>query len=358
MDIKSNHEKHTVTWLKSQDMAGKLNKNISIQRREVWDAVKKSNLIVSLLLSVPLESLLLEESEKKSHNVLDGKQRTLTLCAFVNDEFALSPKIRVKEIDGSPLVGMKFSMLPEELQSRIMEYELSISVLRPLESEERAMVFLLRNQAVPLSKMDLSLVMLGERAMDTFAMLCDHNFMQNKIKLTAPARRKHDDLSVLLQYMILRSRPETGFSGAEIMSFCDDIKNEETDIPADEITAMLDYLDEAISEKRAYLKKVHIPVVFYVAQLATEKDIVPEEFGLRLDAFFENQPDDGEYMAACRSGSAKRTNVQTRVQIMSGMLDGLAPEKKEVPDDAETEVPSVPPEKKPRGRKSESKQAV
>lgn len=41
MDIKATNEKHTVTWLKSQDSAGKLNKNISIQCREVWDAEKK-----------------------------------------------------------------------------------------------------------------------------------------------------------------------------------------------------------------------------------------------------------------------------------------------------------------------------
>ena len=116
--------------------------------------------------------------------------------------------------------------------------------------------------------------------------------MQEKIKLTAPACRKHDDLNIMLQYMILRSRPGIGFSGAEIMSFCDNIKNDEADITADEITALLDYLDETISEKRAYLKKVHIPIVLYIAQLAKEKDISPEEFGLRLDAFFENLPDD------------------------------------------------------------------
>ena len=349
MDIKGSHEKHTVTWLKSQDTAGKLNKNISIQRREVWDAEKKSNLIVSLLLDVPLESLLLEEAEKKSHNVLDGKQRTLTMCAYVGDEFALSPKIRVKEINGISLTGLKFSMLPEELQSKIMEYELSISILRPLEAEERAMVFFMRNQAAPLSKMDLSLVMLGEQAMDTFAKLCDHDFMQNKIKLTVPARRKHDDLNVLLQYMILRSRPEMGFSGTEIMSFCDDIKNEEVDIPADEITAILDYLNKAIPEKRAYLKKVHIPVVMYVAQLAKEKGMVPEEFAARLDGFFDNLPDDGEYMNACRSGSAKRASVQTRMQLMSKMLEGSAPEKKETHVEKNSETPATSGKK--RGRK-------
>ena len=122
MAIKSNLEKHTISWLKRQDTEGKLNKNISIQRREVWDAEKKSNLIISLLLDIPIESLLFEEAEGNSHNVLDGKQRTLTLCAFVADEFALSPKIRIKELDGLSLVGLKFSMLPEVLQNQILEY--------------------------------------------------------------------------------------------------------------------------------------------------------------------------------------------------------------------------------------------
>jgi hypothetical protein len=349
MGIKSAIEKHTITWLKAQDTAGKLNKNISIQRREVWDAEKKSNLIVSLLLDVPIESLLYEESENGSHNVLDGKQRTLTLCAFVGDEFALSPKIRVKKIGDTELPGLKFSMLPEELQSKIMEYELSISILRPLETEDRAMVFFMRNQAAPLSKMDLSLVMLGEEAMNVFARLCDHDFMQEKIKLTAPARRKHDDLSILLQYLILRSRPGMGFSGAEIMSFCDDIKNGEAELPGEEATALLDYLNEAIPEKRAYLKKVHVPVVLYVAQLAKEKGITPEEFGARLDSFFEYMPDDGEYMAACRSGSAKRINVQTRVQLMGEMLDGPSPERK-APVVKEPKTPVDASEKKQRGR--------
>ncbi|MDR2649783.1 MAG: hypothetical protein LBB94_08740, partial [Clostridiales bacterium] len=247
--------------------------------------------------------------------------------------------------------GMKFSMLPEEMQSRIMERELSISILRPLETEERAMVFFMRNQAAPLSKMDLSLVVLGEDAMNAFARLCDHDFMQRKVKLTAPARRKHDDLNVLLQYMILRSRPDMGFSGTEIMSYCDDIKNGEADIPATEIASMFNYLNEALPEKRAYLKKVHIPVVMYVAQAAIEKGVKPKEFGLRLDEFFENLPYDGEYMDACRSGSAKRASVQTRVQIMSEMLNDPTAEKPETTVTEEPETSAVPIHKERRGRK-------
>jgi hypothetical protein len=320
MAIKSNLEKHTVSWLKRQDIEGKLNKNISIQRKEVWDAEKKSNLIVSLLLDIPVESLLFEEAEGESHNVLDGKQRTLTLCSFVADEFALSPKIRLKELDGQPLVGLRFSMLSEAMQNQILEYELSISILRPLNVEERATVFFMRNQAVALSKMDLSLVMLGEQAMDIFTRLCEHNFMLNKIKLTAPARRKHDDLRVLLQYLILCKRVSMGFSGTEIMSFCDDIKNGEEKLEQGNIEAVLDYLDASIEEKRKYLKLVHLPVVMLAAKQAREKEMQCEEFVVRLDAFFESLDENGEYMMACKSGSAKRGNVQTRVKIMEKAL--------------------------------------
>jgi hypothetical protein len=320
MTIKSNLEKHTVSWLKRQDSDEKLNKNISIQRKEVWDSEKKSNLIVSLLLDIPIESLLFEETADKKHNVLDGKQRTLTLCAFIDDKFALSPKIRVKEIDGTELSGLKFSELPESMQSQILEYELSISILRPLDSSDRATVFFMRNQAVSLSKMDLSLVMLGEEAMNEFARLSNHNFMLNKIKLTAPARRKHDDLAILLQYIILKKRPDSGFSGTELMSLCDDIRHGVTAIPTSDLDAIMLYLDYAFPEKRAYLKKMQVPIVLYVAETARLKGLPPAEFAQKLDDFFRTPEINSEYFSLCQSGSAKRSNVQARVRILSEII--------------------------------------
>ncbi|MDR2068159.1 MAG: DUF262 domain-containing protein [Holosporaceae bacterium] len=321
MPIKSNLEKHTVSWLKRQDADGLFNKNISIQRKEVWDHEKKSNLIVSILWDIPVESLLFEEAEGESHNVLDGKQRTLTLCSFVEGGFALSDKIRVKEIDGIPLVGATFLSLPEEMRNRILEYELSIAILRALDTEERATVFFMRNQAVSLTKMDLSLVMLGEKAMNVLEELCNHSFMQNKIKLSEPARRKHYDLQILLQYMILCQRPKAGFSGSEIMSFCDDIKNGEAIIGENDITQVMDYLDEAISGKRQYLKKVHLPIVLYTAQAAILQGISAEDFCILLDDFFAVLPGDKEYIIACKSGSTKRSNVQIRLKNMGQILE-------------------------------------
>ena len=321
MPIKSNLDKHTVSWLSRQDTEGKLNKNISIQRKEIWDAEKKSNFVVSILLDIPIESLLFEEAGGDSYNVLDGKQRTLTLCAYVEDGFPLSSKIRIKELDGMPLAGLRFSDLTEVMQNRILDYELSFSVLRPLEEDERATVFFMRNQAAALSKMDLSRVLLGEQHLAGLQEICGHPFMKEKIKLTEPARRKNDDLLVLLQYLMLVKRPEAGLSGAEIMTFCDDIHAGEVDLTDVEVTALLDYLDEAFTTKRQFLKRVHIPVVLLVASKAMEKKIAPIALGSILDEFFASLDADGEYMIACKSGSSKRTNVQLRLRIMSEFLE-------------------------------------
>jgi hypothetical protein len=353
MPIKSNLEKHTVSWLKRQDTDGLLNKNISIQRKEVWDHEKKSNLIVSILMDIPIESLLFEEAES-GLNVLDGKQRTLTLCSFVEDGFALSNRIRVDELDGVPLAGLTFSALPEETRNRILEYELSIAILRPLDADERATVFFMRNQAVSLTKMDLSLVMLGESAMNTFAELCAHDFISTKIKLTEPARRKHEDLQILLQYLLLRQRPEAGLSGSEIMSLCDDIKNGEASIDAQEVASILDYLDDALTEKRQYLKKVHVPIVLHVAQTAMQQDIAADVFGFLLDEFFELLPSNLDYVAACKSGSAKRSNVQFRVKGMIAILDDAERASAGVKELSDKAAMTPKPVQTKRGRKKKT----
>lgn len=313
MAIKSNLEKHTVSWLKREDDQGRLNKEISIQRKEVWDGEKKSNLIVSLLMDIPLESLLFEENGR-GLNVLDGKQRTLTLCGYLDDGFALSERIRVKQIDGTRLPGLTFSQLPEALRQRLTEYELSISILRPLSQEERAVVFFMRNQAVALSKMDLSRVLLGQESMDKVDALCAHPFMRKKIKLTEPARRKREDVQALLQYLLLEYKGQTGLSGREIMAFCDEVNGGQAAVDWTRAQRVLDYLDQAVPAKRQYLKKVHLPVVLYVAARAMDQSLMPQQLGERLDAFMEALPP--QYQEACKSGSAKRANVCLRVQQM------------------------------------------
>lgn len=327
MAIQSHREPHTVGWLKNKDEENKLLKDISIQRKDVWDVKRKSDLIVSVLLDIPIESLLYEERGGDTYNVLDGKQRTLTLCSYVNNEFVLSPKIKVSTVQDTNLIGLRFEELPEEMRKKIMDYELSISVLRQLTEEERAIVFFMRNQAVSLSKIDLSRAALGSDALKRLSELCNHSFMTAKINMSAPARRKHDDLTVIMQYLLLKTRQTAGFSGAEIMSLCDDIKNNEVSFDEKEIQTILAYLDEAIIEKKPFLKKVHLPIIIFTAQKAMHSNVTPADFGAALLDFFADLKDDSDYMIACKEGSAKNTSVQKRVKGMGSVLRKLKTKK-------------------------------
>jgi hypothetical protein len=307
--------------LHEQDVAGNLNTNISIQRNEVWNPVMKSNFIVSLLLDIPIESLLFEKTADDKYNVLDGKQRTLTLCSFVKDEFVLSPKIEMPEIGGVQLAKNSFLNLPEKLRSKILSYQLTFAVMDELTEEQRAQVFYMRNQSVHLSKMDLSRVVLGKRSRDILTLLCGHPFLQEKIAMSTRARRNRDDLKVVLQFMILKMKPETGFSAKEVMDFCAELKDSKSlKIPEKEIKNTFDFLDIAFEEKNPILKKIHLPSILWLAEIAKNNKISSKEFFKRTVEFFDSLTPEHPYSIACQGGRSKRPDVSARLKAMSIIL--------------------------------------
>jgi hypothetical protein len=323
MAIEYNLKIHPVSWLVEQKRDGKLNTDISIQRREVWDYLFKSNLIIAMLHGRSISSLSFEKDSDNIYKVLDGKQRTLTLCSFVEDGFSLSPKVLYKTLGDINLAGLKFSGLPKERQNFLLNYQLSIEVYDPMSEDERDFVFYMGNQSVPLSKVDLLPVVLGETIMEDFKPLCSHPFMANKVRLTPSAVSSRADLKIFVQYLILRSERDMGFSGKEMVSFSDDIKSGEENINADAVLAVLDYIDSAFSGKRAYLKPIHIPTMLYTAQKALEQGIEPQDLGMKFDEFFVDtgKSKDNEYSVACLGGSAKKASVQRRVEYMGRILE-------------------------------------
>ena len=169
---------------------------------------------------------------------------------------------------------------------------------------------------VILNKMDLSRVLLGEEAMTKFETWANSDFILNKVKITHPARNKYHDIQVLIEYMMLIKNPNTGFSGAEIMTFCNDTKNGAINISDIDMDAVLNYLDASVSEKKQYLKKVHLPMVLDVAVTVLKNGMAASVFGEKLDKFFEELPCNIEYMTTCQSGSSKAANVKKRLGII------------------------------------------
>ncbi len=105
--------------------------NPSYQRRNRWDRKKKSLLIESLIMNVPIPPLFLYEKDYNSYEVMDGLQRLTTIYEFLNDKFKLMSLQYWDELNGK-----SFSDLPDILKRGLYRRTISAIVLLTESSKE------------------------------------------------------------------------------------------------------------------------------------------------------------------------------------------------------------------------------
>ena len=89
---------------------GEIQLNPDFQRAFVWDAVKQSRLIESILIRIPLPAFYLDATDQVSWNVVDGLQRLTTLSRYCREQtISLTGLQFLKELEGK-----KFAELPPQ----------------------------------------------------------------------------------------------------------------------------------------------------------------------------------------------------------------------------------------------------
>lgn len=96
----------------------------SYQRNRVWDKNRKSRLIESLIVNVPIPPVFLYETEINKFEVMDGLQRISTIVEFMNDEFELQGLEYWYELN-----GFLYSRLPEVIRNSINRRYLSATII-------------------------------------------------------------------------------------------------------------------------------------------------------------------------------------------------------------------------------------
>jgi len=94
------------------------------QRRERWTNDRKSSLIESFIMNIPVPPVFLYEKEFNQYEVMDGQQRISTLRDFYDDRFALEKLEYWPELDGK-----SYSTLPDKIRAGIDRRSLSSIVL-------------------------------------------------------------------------------------------------------------------------------------------------------------------------------------------------------------------------------------
>ena len=159
--------KFTISSLLERLTHGELNLSPDFQRRaNLWDEKRKSRLIESILLRIPLPSFYFKEDEDGNFSVVDGLQRLCAIFHFVkfselNSATAANPSLsplRLTDLQYlKDIEGMTFIELERQFQRRINELEIEANIIRFTTPKEVMFnVFARLNQGgLPLSAQEI-----------------------------------------------------------------------------------------------------------------------------------------------------------------------------------------------------------
>lgn len=123
-DIRVDQKMITIYQIEHWIKADILNLSPEYQRNLVWDEKRKSALIESLLLRIPIPAFYLDEGADGIKNVIDGMQRLSTIHEFLNGKFVLKNMQYLYKCE-----GMTFDQLDIKFRSRIEETMLAVNIL-------------------------------------------------------------------------------------------------------------------------------------------------------------------------------------------------------------------------------------
>lgn len=115
----------------------------SFQRNSVWDDTRKSRLIESMMLKIPLPMFYVSSDKDNNWDVVDGLQRITTIKEFILGNYDSQKEkydekgFKLKKLEfWRKLNGQTYDDIPGKLYNNIAETELSFTVINPDTPEE------------------------------------------------------------------------------------------------------------------------------------------------------------------------------------------------------------------------------
>ena len=100
---------------------GKYDRKPIYQRRITWDNKKRSRLIESFIMNIPVPPIFIYEEEYGKYEVMDGLQRISAIMDFYDNEYALEGLTEWPELNTK-----KYSELPKKIKEGIDRRQISV----------------------------------------------------------------------------------------------------------------------------------------------------------------------------------------------------------------------------------------
>ncbi len=198
----------TVETILSQIDKGNIDLNPAFQRRNAWNDAKRSKLIESLIVGVPVPEIVLAEDKdkKKSFIVIDGKQRLLAIAGFCSPkDYRSWDKASLKALNARDDLNQKTigQMQESGVMRELMNSSIRCTVISNYKSPNVLydIFYRLNTGSVPLSSQELRQVLNRGKFADflietTNAALPVHDVLN----LSGPDSRLRD-AEILLRYI-------------------------------------------------------------------------------------------------------------------------------------------------------------
>lgn len=307
-----------------------------IQRKaEQWSDTQKSLLIHSMLANYPVPNIYvlredsqeLDEKNKPVFNyfVMDGKQRLTSVLSYIWGEFPLDeniPAITIEDVEYQ-IAGKYFCDLEEPVQYEIKRYKFDIIAFEECSNREIEEIFFRLNNSTPLTKSQVAKAKVGVEIAELINGLLTSKFFTVSCNFSKAQLKASDDQKVLIQSMMLLDTNNVpdfelkDFSENSILEYSESIRGTYTDKQSNILKSAIQYLTDAFPEKNKQLRKISIPTLVYMADIAEDKEIKPMYFRQWFEFFTEEDELMEDYKTFCSTGSTKLEKVQGRLAVMT-----------------------------------------
>lgn len=305
-----------------------INLQPQFQRHVVWNTVRQSRLVESVLIRIPLPSFYLDARDEDEWLVVDGLQRLWTLDRFFNKK---DLELQGLEFLGDKLDGKNFDELPRSFQRQIEDTVLNLYVIKPdTPSDVKFTIFYRINTGgMSLSAQEIRHCLYQGPATELLVKLAGSNEFLSATTGSINTKRM-DDRECALRYCAFHLRPYTEYKESDLNKYLIDAMIAINEMTSKEIRVLQESFYRAmVRAKRVFgshaFRKMfgrnlaRNPInksLFEVWSVCLEKfdDDLVECKDKIIDGFIDAMNHDEEYFDSVTQGTGGLTRVRKRFQ--------------------------------------------
>lgn len=295
-----------------------------IQRGLVWNKKMSSLYIHSLLYDILIyQKPFLVSKKENGWDVLDGKQRGTSLIRYINNEYALTglQKEPLITLRGEPynINGKHFKQLDEDLQMKILDFQIDMAVLEEAPVDIEALFFDRSNGGKAMAKVDLARS--KNRSISTVKEIADHEIFTVMFSKNMLVKLPQDEVIVKTWQALNETEPDYSAKHFnDLMEYLEMTEDDKQKIISvyDKILDAYKYVlinDNGVA--KMMMKKTHFLTYVSFAELFESGQKLSEWLLL----FYGDMPED--YFEASNKQTTSAANTSKRITIVRDSIESF-----------------------------------